>query len=108
MSTSSPDPNLPDNLPTLNMSSKVGRGWRSVAVGQYIKSGDMLFAFFVDPPNWVISSFFTSDGFRNPGRQTYRRAISLRAKLSVTPLLIRKYWRKLKEDVTSIYLHIWS
>ena len=90
------------------MSSKVGRGWRSIAVGEPIKSGDMLFAFFVDPPSWVISSFFTSDGFKNAGRQTYRRAVSLRAKLSVAPLLIRKYLRRLKEDVVSVYLHIWS
>ena len=90
------DSNLPANLPILNMSSKVGKGWRSVGVGEQIKSGDMLFAWFVSPPDWVISSFFTSDHFANAGRQTYRRAVSLSAKLSVVRPLVRKYWRRLR------------
>ena len=94
MSTS-PDPSLPPNLPIVNLRpTEIGTGWTRVEVGTPIKTSYQLFAWFVDPPDWVISSFFTSDKEKNSGRQVYRRATSLRAWISILPSLTRKYLRR--------------
>ena len=86
---------IPINLPIVNLRpTEIGAGWTRVEVGAPIKTSYQLFAWFVDPPDWVISSFFTSDKEKNSGRQVYRRPSSLRAWVSLLPSLIRKYLRR--------------
>lgn len=97
--TVSPDPNLPENLPenlpTMGIPHNLlGDGWAPVAVGEHVKSHYQLYAFFIARPGWVLSSFLTSDGYKNNGRQTYRKPISLRAYLSIIVPLVRKYLRR--------------
>lgn len=87
---------IPSHLPILRIPpDQLGRGWRAVGIGEQIRSGDQLWAVFVAPSRWVTSSFTTSDGYRNAGKQTYRRAVSLRARLSTLLPVLTKHWRRL-------------
>lgn len=87
---------IPDNLPTLGLKhTELGAGFTSVAVGDTLRTSDQYFAFHLDSPDWVLSSFFTSQKEVNRGRQTYRRVNSLSARLSVLLPVAQKYSRRM-------------
>lgn len=93
------DPNLPENLPTVNIGDRVGRGWRPVGVGEPVKSHYQYFAFHTTPPGWKLGSFMTNERIVNSGVANYRRATSLRSWMSLLFPLISKYYRHFKGKV---------
>lgn len=88
---------LPDNLPTAPISS-VGPGWQAIAVGGALTTWSQYFAFHDHTPSghpqWVLGTYFTSDGKTNLGAQSYRNPTSLRARLSILLPVARKYLRR--------------
>lgn len=91
---------LPANLPTASINS-VGLGWKGVAVGEKLRTGDLYWAWHTQTPTgepgWILGSFYTSEGRTNQGFQTYKRAASLRARLSILIPVARKVLRRLVE-----------
>lgn len=92
--SSNPDASIPAHQPMLSTGGDVGKGWMALGTGALIKSSDQYYAFHTTPPGWRLSTFVTSDGFVNSGRQTYRRPVSLRACLGSIPGVLTKHWRR--------------
>lgn len=87
---------LPSNVPIAAADSSVPKGWVGVPEGALIRTADHWFSFFRSPPTWVLGTYYTSDAYVNPGRQSYIRPSSWRARLSVAIPVIRKLWSRWK------------
>lgn len=74
--------------------SDLGNGWASVAQDSLIKSHYQYLALHRSPPSWILSGFFTSQAYKVNG-VNYRRPVSIRAWVSLTIPLARKWWRRL-------------
>lgn len=85
------DPTLPPHQPVA-ASSNLPRGFITVDVGDVVRTSDMYFSFYRTPPQWVLSSFFTSDVYVHTGVMSYARPSSWRARLVTLPKVISKCW----------------
>ena len=70
----------------------IGKGFVQIEASVPLKTSDQYFDMATQ--EWVIGSFFTSDNELNRGVRSYRRPVTLGAKIALLPKVIKKYWNK--------------
>jgi hypothetical protein len=83
-------------LPSINITAQeTDPGWRRVETGEVVKTWYQTYSLF-PKPRWVISSYWSSEGYVNRGRANYRQPLSFKAWMTVVPQLVAKVWKRLK------------
>lgn len=97
----------PTNLPPITVNDNLlGPGWRQLGIGEVVPTNAQYYALWLSGgPDWMISSYFTEDGYVNSGKATYRVPVSLKAHLSNALPVARKYSRRFFAWLASVRKH---